>query len=1413
METLRALLFPLSWSSCFVSPLPDALSGLLEAPGGFMIGFHVSEDLLEDTTVSDISIRLAMGESLLYQQAWKRSLAIGTYIVDLSADSIFKHVNSERDELISYSEKNEILKSMPFGPRKRLQTKLHNIVTTHDIGPNSEGGQAANEKFDSAFDFQNPSGASSPRSSRQIPTLEIRDALMVFMIDLLGDYTTFIRPPSRDLQGDTFRTFQEGFAVDDYLAHADTSMKQILGLLLETQMFSVLLQQRSEGGQYCLSFYEKAAQLYRELGLSAGGHGDKISSITGHPIPEIPMPFFKIFGAHMIYEKRFGYWNPEEHVSHPSNTKSTITSSISMSQHSLSPTNNLSISQKFRMSTSIEPPAAKNSATQMTKQRREYLAVLLDYYSTSYEKFAKVYDWIDDSAYHEAQISDTPAARDELDKGFDLELFNPSLGPLVIPGPIKAASQMKELIAQSHLECKDVHIDHDGRFSYQESWPMMNDLFLDMSSDAIHPRVQHLRALSNISQSKVTDNYRDIVRSPAERFAMDLSLLSDSSSNGFGMRAYVDTQHLQSVLVDLTSTSIMLLVCRSMYQSKVNHDILQVVGLFSQLEGVGLLHAVDECTWRAALLGCSLSSTEITKRLACILFDTLQLFYRHPDVLSFGRFMDPLSQKNASTNADVSLDNEPSYRDSDVLDPYFYLEEIGSSWFFDQRIALLSMTTDQRQQRIIRNNSSERHSGSIYRIGDVVNIASAQQQSLSKVSSANLDSARIISEQLSLVKTSSSLLSFYHPRNPPPLAIPKHPLELVPSRDEEESSAVMSTVIAMRSRSREITNDINASRDMPASYEGSYRSRQDSSTESSTPPHRSRVSSGNNADFASRSPNSPLSSAAASAAAASLGKMISGSLKLGYEGTSTIISVTANGMTHIGNQSKSFQFSSGRDSNVSRTLDRMSMSSTSSWMSSSKWLGNRSSASPKRSDSGDKTLPSSSNAIATTNSDGRRVSVDGYFLDDDESDSEDPELSGGTANGTKSPTDDNAAIKTTIQAAVMDASINAFPVKIDLSSSSPSSIIQRINDLLAKDLGRNHENNGSIPAQAIGIHSQSKCPSCNHAMLDEEILTTWFGYSSTVKSSSPRSRRRSIRAMHQASCPSCGEFLVPRLHIRCYQLDSAAESSLEKDRNLSEAANAISLVWQEDVEYYSPFGLRAGYEDAIMRVGNLIANPRFMHRFYPELFWNLIWYMNRAALPTGFLPWSSSMKAFFAFGNMIPDSMKDDDVFLSEIHRERKERYSNRVSLREEHAHMRWLLGPMIVGWRENLVRAKIGRLLHPTAIDSSLKDLAIADLFPSLSIDEESKLVSIAHNMEDLSWTGMRESILDMTSLANANPKLMEAFDCGTESFGRYLYLSLFHLAVVMKKDKILQPHVSESQVIAKVRLSAYLVSYDRCS
>jgi DENN (AEX-3) domain len=43
MEALRSLIFPLEWQSVYVPRLPQALSGCLECPGGFMIGMHLTQ--------------------------------------------------------------------------------------------------------------------------------------------------------------------------------------------------------------------------------------------------------------------------------------------------------------------------------------------------------------------------------------------------------------------------------------------------------------------------------------------------------------------------------------------------------------------------------------------------------------------------------------------------------------------------------------------------------------------------------------------------------------------------------------------------------------------------------------------------------------------------------------------------------------------------------------------------------------------------------------------------------------------------------------------------------------------------------------------------------------------------------------------------------------------------------------------------------------------------------------------------------------------------------------------------------------------------------------------------------------------------------------------------------------------------
>ena len=126
------------------------------------------------------------------------------------------------------------------------------------------------EEFDSAFDFTSQDESRiTLKKWEDFPTLDIRDAFMVFMIDLIGkndiirflfyiaellngpiqflnchlfgfigEYQKYMIPPCLDLRADTYRTLKEEFALQSYLDDADVALRGLLELLLETQMFA-----------------------------------------------------------------------------------------------------------------------------------------------------------------------------------------------------------------------------------------------------------------------------------------------------------------------------------------------------------------------------------------------------------------------------------------------------------------------------------------------------------------------------------------------------------------------------------------------------------------------------------------------------------------------------------------------------------------------------------------------------------------------------------------------------------------------------------------------------------------------------------------------------------------------------------------------------------------------------------------------------------------------------------------------------------------------------------------------------------------------------------------------------------------------------------------------------------------------
>ena len=450
METLRSLLFPLKWSSCFVSRLPDALSGLLEAPGGFMIGLHMFEDKDNDVEVAESHVNKYFGDRKAVRQTkWTHSLTAGTFIVDLSSNAVFQYDGKSVQSPLSTSALNNLVYTLPPGPRKRLQRKLQHIATSYCIGPQTVG----LDRFDSAFDFQAYEDIQEPAPVTALawdnfPTLEIRDIFMSFMADLLGNYQKYIIPPLEDMSADTYRTFKEEFSVEEYLNDAGSMVRPILEMLVDTQMFAVLLQQRSEASDYSLVFFESAGELMREYKLQAGGHS--VKDLSGNTfgssssIPDMIAPLYKLLAAKAWAAANGKYYHiVDSEKDQGTDGNDSPTSIRDSSEHSL-PIEAKHEEKKYFSSlrgsssrrTSISsPPFIKKDATKALKILTPIEHLLIALEEMEAEALKRSFT---------VGLATTPrkrgvvGARNELDKRVNLRLHDRSLGPLIIPGPAKS---------------------------------------------------------------------------------------------------------------------------------------------------------------------------------------------------------------------------------------------------------------------------------------------------------------------------------------------------------------------------------------------------------------------------------------------------------------------------------------------------------------------------------------------------------------------------------------------------------------------------------------------------------------------------------------------------------------------------------------------------------------------------------------------------------------------------------------------------------------------------------------------------------------------------------------------------------------------------------------------------------------
>ena len=649
METFRSLLFPLRWSSCFITRLPDSLCALLEAPGGFMIGLHVTEyqnSKSENIWGKSISYVKIGNKKYEKMGGWSGCIPVGSYIVDLSENLVLQLDQKKHGVLHTSTVGSSMLKFLPAGPRKRIELKLNSIVSLYSIGPQVTG----LEQFDSPFEFKDDSEA---QNWENFPTLEIRDCFVVLMADILGHVALYASAPSKDIYDEDYRSFEDEFDVNRYISDADKSCRQLLSLLVETQMFSFLLQTRSDKHEsFYLEFFETISHILYSAGLSALSASDRrFESINGHVHPiqllQLPAPLHILYVHYQmlkhtpsVHKAVQGIYSAGSSVLRQHSGKSNGYGNKLLDElmiHLLTP--------EFR------PPAG------------DFAHLELDF-NTLREKSR--YELETTGVYYHS-LQDT------------------TKGPLMLPGP-------------------KIDIDHGHSdipcFRYADGWPVLNPTLLTDFS-CCHPELETMSVL----KAEEYNTKRNFVLAIIPSLETRSSLLSSSplvfpmrQGDKLSIRDASNPDIAKSMVLDIYSMSITSLSLRAMSQTIISENdlidiIFEIFGVLAHAESYGLLFHVEECVLLSVLIVCGILPSSVYSdyrffhAACCVVYDTIcnTAGISIPSCLTNGIYMSSLVRFK---NLHQKLKNGTERKDKISPKKVFnHLQDIGCSWFSTKSVA------------------------------------------------------------------------------------------------------------------------------------------------------------------------------------------------------------------------------------------------------------------------------------------------------------------------------------------------------------------------------------------------------------------------------------------------------------------------------------------------------------------------------------------------------------------------------------------------------------------------------------------------------------------------------------------------------------------------------------------------------
>lgn len=795
----------------------------------------------------------------------------------------------------------------------------------------------------------------------------------------------------------------------------------------------------------------------------------------------------------------------------------------------------------------------------------------------------------------------------------------------------------------------------------------------------------------------------------------------------------LETNAIAAAILDLYSTSMLMLSVRVKLLVKPVSDILQMLGILAEIEEKGLLSFVDEPVWRSLLLSCAWTGGSFMRQLAWTVYEIIQTLHVPFGAATYGAFV------RAAVTSELSKFESFA---GNQIDPFMYLEEMGLAWFL-QRYAI----SESLRKSVGKSSSAATQaspakwsylpSSSWFRRSDQPTVTTIDTQM-----SVLVNAATYTANYLSLDRQYAGVINCYQPRHfmwlvaPIHVSIYSYPLSKVspisgaysPASSPIPGSASGSLVPGAREalvrdlskRLEKLHNETEAtmySASVPArsiSNVDSKRSVTSVQSKLPAPPSTGSLASIETAGNSSgnRSPAKELE--------LSVVHKRWTAAKSEFSDEEGDCSETSGDSVQIENE----------DSDIDSTVDEglpvdgiAVLKKRLSSRPSSRRIKNNSSAEPPKSPA---KMPISnpgskkSSPIKLVSSQEQQQQSFRSELDEVKEPMSklrldpvpDAEATTGVSLSTSPvrklpPLDSLYSNEVTSPPPRSPTSRSPQPpgnglspnrrLSSTTSSNWVSNLENRILQALKQDL-----------TCVVGMHSRTPCR-CGYSLLDDEILAhSMFNFSAWPFSRDGKKVHLPTESQPTSSltCPQCHSNYSPKLHVRVY---GKAEPSFSNSEELTEH-------WALSVKYLSPREVRHAVEEIVERVGEPVIEPKYMQTYRPDLYWNLIWYGCRVGLPLGFVAIDASTIELFEPESWSPrPAPSRTNLLLLES-----------------------LKCPVVVAWREDIARVKVRNLFAGRLAN----DLRLSDVFPQSESEERIAHLQFIAELLDGSLINMKKAI-----------------------------------------------------------------------